>query len=240
MVSVWDTFGNRLTTCVLSGAGSTGESSYSFSYCNGKVFVVDSSTGFWRGYDVGSTGRAAIYGAPSTPSWNGDVQSKILGTKLIPEVDTNLVFAPNPMPTLTNLIQYESVLLYSDSAFGDPTNLGNTLATYINAGGGVVLATFGFSTGIGIQGALTTDGDLPFTQDGQASGTTQTLVEDVPTHQIFSGVASFNGGQRVFRTSSPSRMARRNWDTGAGARRWWRSRTSRRADGGAEFLSAFE
>lgn len=194
IVSVWDMFGNRLANCTLAGAGTSQDSEYSFSYCNGKVFVVDSPTGLWRGYDVGSSGQVAIYGAPGSPSWNGDVQSKILGTKLFIKVDTNYVAAPNPVPTITNLMHYESVLAYDDTTFSDTAGLGNALASYITNGGGVVVATFAFTSGLALQGAISTNGDLPFTIAAQANAASQTLVEDQSTNVIFSGVTSFNGG----------------------------------------------
>ena len=90
IVSLWDTFGNRRANITLTGAGTSSTSDYSFCYCNGKVFIADSSGVTWRGYDVGSPGKVAIYGAPSTASWNTDVQSKILGTGLFVQVDANL------------------------------------------------------------------------------------------------------------------------------------------------------
>ncbi len=202
IVSVWDTFGNRLANCTLSGAGTSGESDWAFSYCNGKVFVVDSSTGLWRGYDVGSSGKVAIYGAPSTPSWIGDVQSKVMGTGSFVQVDTNIVSGGNPVPAVSNLVNYEGVLAFTDTSYSNGTNMGNALASYIAGGGGVVLATFNYSTGaFGIQGTLLTNGYLPFTLGGVSSPGNQTLVEDVPSHVIFSGVSSFNGGTSSYQNS---------------------------------------
>jgi hypothetical protein len=191
-------FGNRLATCTLAGAGTSSESDYSFCYSNGKVFVVDSSTGLWRGYDVGSSGQVAIYGAPSTSSWNADVQSKILATKSFVKVDANIVSGTNPVPTVTNLMHYESALVYDDTSFSNPTSLGNALAAYLTNGGGVVVATFAYNTGtLTMQGNIT-NGYLPFTFGAQSNAPNQTLVEDVPGNVIFSGVTSFNGGTAGF------------------------------------------
>ena len=52
IVSFWDTAGNRVWQSTLLGAAATGDAGYSFSYCNGKAFVFDSSVGNWLGYDV--------------------------------------------------------------------------------------------------------------------------------------------------------------------------------------------
>ncbi len=52
ILSVWDATGMRVAQATLQGVGATFDSAYSFSYCNGKVFVVDSAGGTWRGYEV--------------------------------------------------------------------------------------------------------------------------------------------------------------------------------------------
>ena len=77
--------------------------------------------------------------------------------------------------------------------------MGNVLADYVDAGGGVVVATFGFSSqGYGLLGRLVTDGYLPFNTGGVTSGTELTLVADQPSHPILNGVTSFNGGTSSF------------------------------------------
>lgn len=204
VLSVWDTAGNRVVQSTLSGAGTSFESSYSFSYCNNKAFIVDSFSGSWRGYDVCAGGaHVAVFGAAQL-SYNTDVQSKILGVGTIAQVDAFLVSGGNPVPTLAALRKYKSVLVYSDASFNNSTNLGNVLADYVDQGGGVVIATFSFysSGGLGIQGRLATGGYLPFTSAGQSSASGLTMVKDLPTHPILDGVASFNGGNSSYHNSS--------------------------------------
>ena len=53
VLSAWDDNGARVDTTVLNGAGTSFDSHFSISYAQGKVFVVDSAGGMWRGYDVG-------------------------------------------------------------------------------------------------------------------------------------------------------------------------------------------
>src|SRR5262249_47249002 len=55
-LSMWDLAGNRLGTTTLLGAGTSFDSHFSFSYANGRAFVVDNAGGMWRGYDVGLGG----------------------------------------------------------------------------------------------------------------------------------------------------------------------------------------
>jgi len=56
VVSAWDTStGDRLDSATLTGAGTTFDSHFSYSYANGRFFVVDQSGGSWRGYPIGGT-----------------------------------------------------------------------------------------------------------------------------------------------------------------------------------------
>jgi uncharacterized repeat protein (TIGR01451 family) len=68
-ISFWDTAGTRVWQSTLLGIGSPSDSPYSFSYCNGKVFVLDSLVGKWLGYDVCGTAPPSgpiIYTQPAS------------------------------------------------------------------------------------------------------------------------------------------------------------------------------
>lgn len=53
-LSAWDPVtGTRLDTTTLNGAGTSFDSNFSYSYADGKFWVVDQAGGTWRGYDVG-------------------------------------------------------------------------------------------------------------------------------------------------------------------------------------------
>ena len=201
VMSVWDNTGNRLANVVLSAATNSLDAIYSFSACNGKVFTVDVAGGAWRAFDICNE-RFAIYGTPGDPAWNSDVQAKVLSAGLNLQVDA--IFA-NPVPTLSDLRKYQSVLVYSDSSgFGtNTTNIGNSLADYIDLGGGVDIGTFAFYTSgnLSIQGRLATNGYLPFTTGNQNVGTDLLLVKDLPTHPILAGVNSLDGGLASYHNS---------------------------------------
>lgn len=204
VLSVWDPAGNRVMQATLSGVGTSKyDSPFSFSYCNGKVFVVDAAGGQWRGYDVCSGEKMAVYGAPSTPGWNADVRNKIQGAGPGVQVDAYLVNSGNPVPTLADLRRYRSVLVYSDDNFNNNTSLGNVLADYIDQGGGVVVGTFAFydSGGLSFQGRLVTGEYLPFTTAGQSGEANLTLVKDLPLHPLLANVATFDGGASSFHNS---------------------------------------
>lgn len=209
LLSIWDTNGNRLVQATLPGAGANTDSSFSFSFCNGKVFVVDNSGGTWRGFDLYTSASFAVLAAEAFAPWNSDVAGKIAGINSIPRVDIIPVTTGYPVPTLAQLRAYQSVLVYSDQSFNDNVGMGNVLADYLDQGGGVALATFAFwnSGGLDIEGRLVTGGYLPFTTAGQAGSVGLTLVKDLPSHPLLDAVASFNGGTSSFQNSSISTTA---------------------------------
>ena len=199
-------------TIVLNGVTLSGSS--------GAVAPVPSGVTEFGVIEVRTRRKVAIYGAPSSPAWNTDVQNKIQATGLFTQVDAFLVTFGQPVPTLQQLLQYDAVFVYSDTGFGDGTALGNVLADYMDAGGGVVMATFAFwsSGGLSIQGRIKTAGYLPFTTGTQNSPGNLTIVPVIPGHPILSGVTSFNGGSSSYHNSGISIAAGAtlvaNWNNG--------------------------
>lgn len=220
ILSIWDTNGNRVTQLTLPGAGTNFDSAYSFSFCNGKVFIVDVAGGKWRGFDLYSGAAVAVLAAEGNAGWNSDVTNKIASVGSLPRVDFFLVTAGNPVPTLAQLRSYQSVLVFSDSSFNDNVGMGNVLADYVDQGGGVVPATFVYwnSLGLSMQGRLATGGYLPFTTGGQTNNAGLTLVKDLPLHPLLDAVVSFNGGTSGY-LNSPVNIAAgatlvAHWSTG--------------------------
>ena len=90
-------------------------------------------------------------------------------------------------PTLAQLLAYDSVLAYTNYEPSDPTAFGNVLADYVDAGGHLVISTYGFSSQWAIEGRITNAGYAPLTKAaiGDVSGN---LVATAPGDPIFSGV----------------------------------------------------
>jgi ELWxxDGT repeat protein len=179
-------------------------------YGNGRMFFTTIGTNIIYEIDpsdghtinqLGLLPKVAVYGAEYA-DWNPDVQAKLNSTGLFSQVDAFLVGSGDPVPTLAELEEYDAVLVYSDWEFGNSTAMGDVLVDYIDAGGGVVMATFAFWDPTqwdgGIGGRISTDGYLPFTQNQQDDATNLTLVADDPEHPILSGVTSFNGGSNSY------------------------------------------
>lgn len=144
----------------------------------------------------------AVLGAPNTDSWNDDVVAKVAAAGTFSSVTG--ILASNVTPTLNELLNYDAVLVYSDSGgFLDRVALGDVLADYVDLGGTVVVAVFAFnSSSLGIQGRLLTGGYLPFNQNAQSGGSNLTLVPVIANHPLLAGVGSFDGGSSSFHTNT--------------------------------------
>jgi hypothetical protein len=123
------------------------------------------------------------------------------------------------VPTLATLNSYDVVVVWTDGALADGIGLGNVLADYVDAGGGVVEMTFGFyTTGIGIQGRWLTGGYAAMTGPSQSAGTVQTIGNRrVSSHPILDSVGTFNGGTSSYRidaTVTPGSYLIASWNDG--------------------------
>lgn len=92
-------------------------------------------------------------------------------------------------PTLGELTPYDAVGVHSNYAYGDPIALGNVLADYVDAGGGVVLCASSFTTGWGMGGRVIT-GDYATIGLGANNASTTTLGWYISGHPIMSGVSA--------------------------------------------------
>src|SRR5262249_17067498 len=100
-------------------------------------------------------------------------------------------------PTLAELENYDSVLVWNNFPFADENALGDNLADYVDAGHGVVVATFAnansFFPSLGGRWASGGyDAIQPTTYTGFNPPTLGTVAQ--PGHPIMAGVANFSGG----------------------------------------------
>lgn len=153
------------------------------------------------GAGVGSAALPRVAICYSDP-WPTDVQSKLMGTGEFSAVD--LINCATTTPSVSTLQGYSAVLLYSDNSWADATALGNNLATYVDDGGELAVATFSYNTnnGAGIGGRLVSGGYLPLTMSNETWGTELTLVADVPGSPLLNGVNSFDGGAATYHNLS--------------------------------------
>ncbi len=105
--------------------------------------------------------------------------------------------ARSSTPTLAQLQQYKVVITWGNTGYADNVTLGNNLKSYVDAGGGVVVCTFGHHStgGFGINGAFLTNNYDPIQQlEAYSSYTTSIGTISAPTHPIMSGVSSVSPG----------------------------------------------
>ncbi len=129
-----------------------------------------------------------------------DPRDKILATGLFSEVaiiNATGIGDGVGTPPLETLLEYDAIITWSNASYDDAVSMGDVLADYVDAGGGVVVAVFAnTSTNSArfLQGRWLSDpGYIAIPQgggfvDGTAAGLGEVLVEDHPTLE---GVASF-------------------------------------------------
>jgi hypothetical protein len=106
------------------------------------------------------------------------------------------------IPTLDWLLEYDSISIHSDFSFPDPMALGNLLADYVDAGGGVVVMPFATQLDPGqpnysIGGRWASGGYSPIvTGGGQYTGTWTLSTIDIPDHPILEGIEGIRYGGR--------------------------------------------
>ncbi len=134
----------------------------------------------------------------ASSSYKNDVHAQLNEVYYLEAVD--LHDASSSTPSLAELQAYDSVLVFSDDPFHDSVALGDTLADYLESGGGVVVATFAFDPeeGIGIAGRFVTDGLAPFTTGTSEAGIPLTLEVIDDTHPVTKYVDTLDGGSASY------------------------------------------
>lgn len=131
-----------------------------------------------------------------------DVQSKLNLQGGFKRVDIVNVSSSGAVPTLEQLKRYDAVLTWSNVAWINATAVGDVLADYVDAGGGVVSAVFA-NASIPLAGRWVKGGYEVIVPLGQASGAPLTLGAILqPGHPLLQGVTSFDGGTSSFRSTS--------------------------------------
>jgi|SRR6478736_4596614 len=137
-----------------------------------------------------------------------------------PDVSNVAVFDNNVFTPLLSLLQeYDVVIVYSSTDYASATNLGNTLANYVDGGGVVVPIAFdGTSTSVNrtLGGRWITDEYRPWLPGPTVDFGNRSLGAYDATHPIFQGVTSLSAWYRISDlTPAPGATLLASWDTGA-------------------------
>jgi len=148
---------------------------------------------------------AAAASSSSDPRFT-DPQAKLMSTGQFNSV--TIINAATGTPTLAQLQAFESVMTWSNVNYSNPVLLGDTLADYVDSGGGVVVAVFANSTTTALrrlEGRWITGGyEVIPSASGNQTG--QAFLGNilVPGHPTMNGVSSFDGGSSSFRPVTTS------------------------------------
>ncbi len=169
--------------------------------------AIRASTGLERG-----SIKVAVLGAPVSPSYLVDVQDYLVPFSDFVVVDTFNVGSSTP--SLSTLLNYDAVLVFSDMSFFNPVALGDVLADYVDLGGGVVLATFvWYGPGLDLEGRIMVDYS-PFEQaDDNLYATADLGVYD-SGHPIMEGVSAVSEFYRDNVTLTAGAELVAEWDDG--------------------------
>jgi hypothetical protein len=173
---------------------------------------------------AGCAAALAVAGARATPQYDVaicasalsssagcqfvDVQAKLLASGQFTTVD--VINASATTPSLVQLSAYDAVIVWSNVNFADSVALGNVLADYVDAGGGVVVAVFACSTVSAnrwIGGRWQTGYEVILDQGDTTFGTAFLGTVNAPGHALMNGVSTFDGGSSSFRPTSTALAA---------------------------------
>ena len=140
----------------------------------------------------------AILGSTDQPTWLEDIQTKLISSNKFQSVD--IVDVLHSTPTLSTLLNYDSLLVFNDDPYDDSVVLGNVIADYIDTGRGVVTSVFETGSGLDyLQGRWHDEGYYVIDPSGQEDGTQLYLgTVLLPNHPIMVGVTTFDGGSSSY------------------------------------------
>ncbi len=151
------------------------------------------------------------------PAWAQDVADKIKGTGKFPG-NIDLFNTATGTPTPEQLAEYAVVMTFTDARSQNADLLGDRLADFVDAGGGVVQAVFSWHTAIPLGGRWRSGGYSPLTYASQAQGVPLTIgTRYEPDHPVLDDVATFNGGSASYHntgTYAPGAIKIADWSNG--------------------------
>lgn len=122
----------------------------------------------------------------------GQIERTLVNTGLVASV-SKLGDYEQPAPALEEMLQYDAIIVWDRG--GDLLNMGNNLADYHDAGGGVVTMVGYYP----LEGRWISDAYNPLVETNERwenqDSTNQLLVVKDPAHPILDGVKTFNGGR---------------------------------------------
>ncbi|MEW6252184.1 MAG: PEP-CTERM sorting domain-containing protein [Planctomycetota bacterium] len=136
-------------------------------------------------------------------AYANDVAAKLTGTGLFASITP--IGVTTMTPTLQQLQAYDAVLTWTNQSYQSASAMGDVLADYVDAGGGVVVGVFATSTTTAnrsLTGRWSNGYDVIVPRSGNFTGHATLGTILVPNHPIMLGVSTFDGGTSSFRPST--------------------------------------
>jgi subtilisin-like proprotein convertase family protein len=151
-----------------------------------------------------------------------DVVAKLYGTGQFNLIDP--FDASGDTPSAEWIWGHDAVFPISDGSFDDATTLGDRLADFVDARGGVVTAMFDYDGGsMSLGGRFTSDDYFAIPGDAGQKGSTSSTdgvlgTVFLPSHPIMTGVETIDGGTASYRPNTlsvvPGATRVADWDDG--------------------------
>lgn len=145
-----------------------------------------------------------------------EVGSYLKGTGAFTEVTP----IPQQDASLATLLAYDAVLVWSNLQFDSPGLLGNTLADYVDNGGGVVLATFAYRSTAAIGGRIAGANYSPYTLPVGGLDSEAKLGKHDSASPIMAGVSDLTGFFRDAVGLNPGATPVADWSDGSPLAAW--------------------
>ena len=142
----------------------------------------------------GNTASVAILSTTQDPARDIDMTNKILANA--PFLNIDIIRVDTTTPSLAFVSSYSSLMVVGgDNPFQDPNGLGNMLASYLDAGHGVVMAGDSNILGVRVGGAFDSQNYWAIGPGALNFGTPLTLgTVYAPLSPLMANVTSFSGG----------------------------------------------
>jgi hypothetical protein len=141
-----------------------------------------------------------------TATVTGPIRTSLLGTGQVTNVDIYPFASSLPTPTLAELMMYDAVITWSNSSYADGAAMGNVLADYVDAGGGVVCAVYVVSSTTAnrsLTGRWQTGGyDLIVQRSGTTTTATSLGTVHLPGHPVWANMTGLTGSTNYARSTT--------------------------------------
>jgi PKD repeat protein len=119
-------------------------------------------------------------------------------------------------PSVDQLKAYDVVMAYGDDDYANNLLMGNNLADFVDAGGGVILAPFDWQTGPNLAGRIMGPDYTPFSSGAIDLYSYSALGNYNPVHPLMQGVAELTGYYRDKVALNPGASLVASWADGYG------------------------